>query len=621
MIAGNDVTTRWNFYFCRMKRYRQLLYFVGPYWFLAVVNIVLNMIAVLLSLVSLTLLIPFLQLLFDQVTLVNNLLPWSFSLNAVQNNFSYYLSQMIVEQGKFQALLFIAVLVVILFFLRNLSRYLAMYLIAPLRAGVINDIRNQMYDHILILPLAYFSEQRKGDILSRISNDVTELEWSVMNSLMMLFRDPFSILIFLTALFFISPLLTVITLLLLPVSGLLISYIGKVLNRYSLKGQQKLGILVSAIEESIHGIKIIKAFNAFGKMKQAFHEVNQAYTHLMNKVYRRRELANPLTEFLAIMVLVAVIWFGGRMVLLQAGGMSSDVFLFYLAVFSQIIPPGKNLITAYYYIEKGMASLHRIQEVLDAEEVIVESPVARPVKCLQKEIEYRGVSFSYQEEPVLKGINLHIPKGKRLAVVGPSGSGKSTLVDLLPRFYDVTFGEILLDGVNIKDIKIEDLRSVFGMVTQDTILFNDTVHNNIAFGLDNVSEEAVEQAARLANAHHFIQNMEQGYQTNIGDRGVKLSGGERQRLSLARAILRNPDVLILDEATSSLDPESEMLIQEALDQLLKEKTAIIVSHRLSSLKIADEIIVIKQGEIVERGTYQELKQLGQEFARISALGS
>ncbi|MCX6273284.1 MAG: ABC transporter ATP-binding protein [Bacteroidetes bacterium] len=589
-----------------MNKFRQLFTFIRPYWVFALLNVAFNILAIILSLVSLTLLIPFLQLLFDQVKLVTVNVPLSFTLDSLSHNFNYYLSLVIIQKGKFPALAFISTLVVILFFLRNLTRYLAMYIAFPMRTGVVKDIRNALYFKVLILPLGYFTEQRKGDIMSRISNDVMEIEWSIMNSLMMVFRDPFAILLFLITLLIINPLLTVVVGLFLPVTGLLINYIGKILNRYSLKGQKKLGSLVSRIEETIHGIKIIKAFNAFSEMEKRFRSLNIAYTRLMNKVYRRRELSNPLTEFLAIFVLVAIIWFGGRMVLEKTHGMNADIFLFYLAVFSQLIPPAKNLITAYYYIEKGMASLERINEVLLADEVILEAPDAISLSSFNKSIEYQDVTFTYGNEPVLKNINLVIGKGRKIALVGPSGAGKSTLVDLLPRFYDCTSGQILLDGIPINRIKIDDLRSVFGIVTQETVLFNDTVFNNIAFGKMDVTEEEVVQAAKVANAHEFIMQMGKGYLTNIGDRGVKLSGGQRQRISLARAILRDPPILILDEATSALDTESEKLVQEALEKVLIHRTAIIIAHRLSTLKIADEIIVLQNGIISQRGSHHEL---------------
>ncbi len=603
-------------YLCPVKKLLKLIPLIRPYGKYVFLNVLCNFISIIFSLVSITLLIPFLQLLFNQVSLQAVRPEWSFTAGAVSAWYQYYFSQLIVQEGKFNALLIIAILVVFLFFLKNLSRYLALYLVAPMRNFVIRDLRNNLYAKVLILPLAYFTEQRKGDIISRISHDVLEVEWSVMNSLMILFRDPLAILLFVAVLFMINPLLTVLTLVLLPLTGLLINYIGKMLNRYSRRGQDKLGMLVAMVEESIHGIKIIKAFNAFTYMRKRFTGLNGEYTRLMNKVFRRRDLSNPLTEFMAILVMVALIWYGGRMVLQEGRGMHADVFLFYLAVFSQLVPPAKNLITAYYYIEKGLASLGRIEEVMQAEEVIVELPGAETVVELKECISYRDVSFSYGAEPVLKGIDLDILRGEVVAVVGPSGAGKSSLVDLLPRFYDIQSGSLTIDGREIRELRIDPLRAMFGIVSQETVLFNDTIYNNIIFGKADVLPEEVTRAAVTAYAHDFIMRTGQGYQTVIGDRGVRLSGGERQRLSLARALLRNPQVYILDEATSALDNESENLIQEALRKVLPGRTAIIIAHRLSTIRLADTIVVLTNGRIIEKGSFEDLSSGETAFARL-----
>ncbi len=550
--------------------------------------------------------IPFLNLLFERSELTKVRIPLTFSVDAITQNFNYYLSQLILIYGKNDALIVISLLVVFLFFLRNLTRYMAMYIINPLRNGVTRDIRNKVYRHILILPLSYFSEQKKGDIMARLANDVPEVEWSIMNTLTMVFRDPFAIILYLVTLFLISTKLSMILLISLPLSGWLISLIGKQLNSISQKGQIKLGEIVSAIEETIHGLKIIKAFNAIDVMNLRFKNLNQSYTKLMNRIYRRRDLSNPLTEFLAILVLVVIIWIGGKLVIFGGQKLSAEVFLFYLAVFSQLIPPAKNLITAYYYIERGLACFGRVEEILMAEEIITEKPDAKSISDLKDSIEYKNVSFSYESEPVLKNINLIIRKGQKIALVGPSGGGKSTLADLLPRFYDCVSGEILIDGLPITDYKIDDLRSLMGVVTQESILFNDSVLNNIAFGLSDVSENEVIEAAKKANAHSFIMEMPDGYQTNIGDRGIKMSGGQRQRLNIARAILRNPPLLILDEATSALDTESERIVQDALDKALENRTSLIIAHRLSTIQKADLIVVVKNGEIFESGTHTEL---------------
>jgi subfamily B ATP-binding cassette protein MsbA len=589
-----------------MENLRKLISFIRPYKAYAFFNILLNILSILFSLVSLTMIIPFLNLLFNRSELIKTNVPLGFSVESITHNFNFYLSRVIIEYGKNDALIVISLLVILLFFLRNLTRYMAMYIINPLRNGVTRDIRNKVYRHLLILPLAYFSEQRKGDIMARMANDVPEVEWSIMNTLMLLFRDPFAILLYLVTLFLISVKLSLILIISLPLSGWLISLIGKQLNSISQKGQEKLGEIVSSIEETIHGLKIIKAFNAIDVMKSRFNEQNLSYTKLMNRIYRRRDLSNPLTEFLAILVLVVIIWIGGKVVIFGGQKLSAEVFLFYLAIFSQLIPPAKNLITAYYYIERGLACFDRVEEILDAEEVIIEKKDAKPINDLKHSIEYRNVSFAYENEPVLKNINFSIKKGQKIALVGPSGGGKSTIADLLPRFYDTITGDIFVDGLPLKDYKIEDIRRLMGVVTQESILFNDSVFNNIAFGLSNASEQDVIDAAKKANAHDFIMEMPNGYQTNIGDRGIKMSGGQRQRLSIARAILRNPPVLILDEATSALDTESERIVQEALDKALEDRTSLIIAHRLSTIQRADLIVVVKNGEIVEQGTHSDL---------------
>lgn len=589
-----------------MENVRKLFSLIRSYWLYAGLNIFFNILSILFSLISLSLIIPFLNLLFDRNTLVTNLLDWKWSVETLTHNFYFYLSKVILDYGKPQALIFISLLVLLLFFIRNLTRYLAMYLIAPLRNGVTRDLRNRVFRHLLILPIGYFTGQRKGDIMARMANDVPEVEWSIMNTLMMLFKEPFAILLYFGTMMLISVKLSLLLLVSLPLAGWLISLIGKQLNSISHKGQKKLGSLVSVIEESMHGLKIIKAFNAIGLMHAKFTSLNQNYTRLMNKIYRRRDLSNPLTEVLAILVMVVIIWVGGRMVLFQKEGMSSEMFLFYLAIFSQLIPPSKNLITAYYYIEKGLASLERVEEILKADEVILQKDNALEIKTLKNSIRFNEVSFRYDQEWVLHQISFEVHRGQKIALVGPSGGGKSTLVDLLVRFYDCTEGNILLDGIPLTEYRIDDVRSISAMVTQESILFNDTVFNNIVFGLENVPKEEVIKAAKLANAHEFILEMPEQYETIIGDRGVKLSGGQKQRLSIARAVLRNPPVLILDEATSALDTESEKLVQQALDQVLTGRTSVIIAHRLSTVINADKILVIDKGRLVQSGTHQEL---------------
>jgi len=530
--------------------------------------------------------------------------------------FNYTISQIIIEKGEINALMFISLMVVILFFLKNMSRYLAMFFLAPLRNGIIKDIRNNIYRRILILPLSYFSEQRKGDIMSRITNDVMNIEWSIMQSLEMLFREPLTILFFMVTLVIISPTLTLFVIILLPITGILIAQIGKSLRRTSAKSQKKLGEILSIVEETISGLRIIKGFNAIDITDRKFQEQNSMLTRIMIRLFRKRDLASPMSEFLSTLVLVVILWFGGQLVLSENSSLEPTVFIFYVVVFSQLIVPAKAITEAYYNVQKGVASAERIQEVLEAEEVITEKPHAISKTEFNQAIEYNEVSFAYQTDKVLKNINLTIEKGKMIALVGASGSGKSTLVDLLPRFYDCTNGEIRIDGIPVKDLRIDHLRGLMGIVTQETILFNDTVFNNIAFGMLNVKPEDVAAAARIANAHEFIENMPKGYDTNIGDRGTKMSGGQRQRISIARAVLKNPPIMILDEATSALDTESERLVQDALFKLMKNRTSVVIAHRLSTIQNADEIIVMDKGEIVERGNHTSLMSKNGFYKRL-----
>lgn len=604
-----------------MKRLLEILQYIKNYVGYASLNVLFNVLSVIFNLFSLTMVIPFLQLLFDTTKLVYEkpLLAWN--TDAIVNYFNYIISSVIIERGQVQALLFISLLVVALFFLKNLSRYLAMFFLAPLRNGVVKDLRNDIYRRILVLPLAYFSEQRKGDIMSRITNDVMNIEWSIMQSLEMLFREPLTIIFFLVTLIIISPSLTLFVVLLLPVAMLLIALIGKSLRRTSARSQRQLGTILSIVEETISGLRIIKGFNAIDKTDEKFREQNDMLTRTMTRLFRKRDLASPMSEFLSTLVLVVVLWFGGQLVLEQGSGLPPTVFIFYVVVFSQLIVPVKSVTEAYYNVQKGIASAERIREIIDADEIIKEKPDALRKDDFSGTIEYREVSFAYEKEHVLKHINLIIPKGKMVALVGASGSGKSTMVDLLPRFYDCTSGEILIDGINIRDLRIDDLRGLMGIVTQETILFNDTVFNNIAFGMENVDRESVVAAAKIANAHDFISSMPDGYDTNIGDRGIKMSGGQRQRISIARAVLKNPPVMILDEATSALDTESERLVQDALLKLMKNRTSVVIAHRLSTIQHADEIVVLDKAEIVERGTHQELLNKGGFYSRLISMQS
>ena len=601
-----------------MKNLLKILKYAIPYWVIATVSVLFNIFSVLFSLASFAFFIPVLDILFNQTEVVVNT-PEPLTLNAfltfdmglIKNSFYYQINDIINTYGQQQALLYISIAIVVLFFLKNLFRYLAMFFLAVVRNGVVKDLRNDLYYKILILPLSYSSEQRKGDIMARMTTDVQEVEWSIMTSLEMIFREPITILSFLITLFIISPSLTLFVLILLPVSGFLIGRIGKSLKRTSEKGQKKMGVILSLIEETISGLRIIKAFNAIDYVNERFHKTNREYTKIMTRLYRKRDLASPMSEFLGAIVMVIVVWYGGRIVLSSDSSLSGSVFIVYLGIFSQLIPPSKSITQAVYNIQKGSASVERIQQVLNAPEVIEEKPDAKQLKEFLSDIEYSDLSFKYDNDDVLKNINLKIEKGKTIAIVGASGGGKSTMVDLLPRFYDCTKGELLIDGVNIKDYVISDIRNMMGIVTQESILFNDTVFNNIAFGMEDATEEDVVEAAKIANAHEFIVSMENGYQSFIGDRGTKLSGGQRQRLSIARAVLKNPQILIFDEATSSLDTESERLVQDALMKLLVNRTSIVIAHRLSTIRFADEIIVIDKGRLVERGTHSELlKQSG-----------
>lgn len=599
-----------------MSKLLKVLKYALPYWRYALLNIFFNIFAVVFSLGTFAAIIPVLNILFKLQAQVTEAPPLELELDSLKQNFYYFISRMIDNYGELQTLAYICVFIIAIFFLKNLCRYLAMYYIAEVRNGVVKDIRNAMYNRVLILPLSYYSEQRKGDIMSRMTTDVQEVEWSIMSSLEMLFRDPITILSYLIALFLLNFELTLFVLILLPLSGLIIGRIGRSLKRTSAKGQIKMGELLSTIEETLGGLRIIKAFNAIGWANANFTQTNHIYNRLMVKLYRKRDLASPLSEFLGIGVSVVVIWYGGSLILSPDSSMDAAMFISYIAIFSQLITPIKALSTAVYNVQKGAASVERIEQVLKAEEVITQKENAIRKSAFESHIEYRNVSFKYQVEPVLQSVNLTISKGSMVALVGASGSGKSTLVDLLPRFYDVTDGEILIDGIPIRELAIDDLRGIMGIVSQETILFNGTVYDNIAFGMGNVSMEAVIAAARVANAHEFISNMPEGYNTNIGDRGIKMSGGQRQRLSIARAVLKNPPIMILDEATSALDTESERLVQEALTTLMQNRTSIVIAHRLSTVQFADEIIVMQKGQIVERGTHAALLARNGAYKRL-----
>jgi len=565
-----------------------------------------------------TLLIPFLDLIFvkgdDEFKTYyeNGVGAFNFSIESAIDLFNYHLSKLIMEapsitEGKASALLFLCIVIVFSFFFKNLFGYLALFVMAKVRNGVLKDLRENTYKKLLVLPLSYYSEEKKGDIISKMSNDVVEIEWSVLLGIELVFREPLSIILFLSTMVYMSPKLTIFVFLMLPLTALVIGQVGNSLKRTSGLGQQMAGDIIAALEETLGGLRIIKAFNAEDSSIRKFEGLNLKYFNLMVKMYRKRDLASPMSEFLGVGILVIILWFGGQIVL--DGEMDSSVFIAFIMLFSQIISPAKSLAKAWYNVQKGAASADRLGDLVNAKNVIEDIPNATVLNGFDNAIEYNSVSFKYDKDLVLKDVSFKIEKGKTVALVGASGGGKSTLADLLPRFYDPVKGAITIDEVAINLATVKSVRSLMGIVTQQSILFNDTIHNNIAFGAENVSEAEVIEAAKIANAHDFITQFPEGYQSNIGDGGGKLSGGQKQRISIARAILKNPPILILDEATSALDTESEQLVQTALNNLMKNRTSLVIAHRLSTIQSADKILVMDQGQIAEQGTHTELLAL------------
>ena len=567
---------------------------------------IFNILSALFALFSFTMTVPFLRILFDTQNLVLEKVPFELTKDSLGNNLNYLISYLITNYGKGEALMYVSIGVIVVTFLKASFRYLANHLLAPVRTGVEKDIRNNIYRKILRLPLSYYTEARKGDVISRISTDVKEVEVSIMSSIEMVFRDPITILIFLTSMLLINVKLTLLALIMLPISGILIGRIGKKLKTTAFKGRKKMGILISVIEETLSGLRIIKAFNAEEHFKGVFGQTNNTFARLQKKVHRRRYLANPLSEFLSTTVMMVLMFYGGNLVLSGDSGLSSELFIAYIIIFSQVIVPAKSISTAYFNIQKGLASMDRINYILTAEETIKD--VVNPVSITEfkDSIEFKDVDFSYNTELVLNKINLIVKRGQTIALVGQSGGGKSTLVDLVPRFIDPQGGAVLLDGIPVKEYKIVDLRNLMGIVNQEPILFNDSFYNNIAFGVNDLRGEDVINAAKVANAHDFIMETPDGYESNIGERGGKLSGGQRQRLSIARALLKDPPILIFDEATSSLDTESERLVQDAIEKLKENRTTLVIAHRLSTIKNADVICVIHEGKVVEGGKHEEL---------------
>jgi len=588
------------------KSFRRLLGYIKPYWVQVALNLFFNLFSIVFSLFSFSLFVPFLNLLFGTEELVTTRPDFVLSVEGVLGQLNYHISGIIVQNGKEAALMFICIILGLSFLLKNVGRFMASYYMAGIRTSTVRDLRNHLYKKLLILPLSYYSQNRKGDIIARLTTDVQEVEVSILNYLDTLVRDPLTVIAYFIFLLSMSPDLTLFVVVLLPLAGIIIGWVGKTLKRESKKGQNSLAELITTIDESISGLRIIKAFNAIGYSDEKFRNQNRKYSKIMAHVYRKRDLSSPMSEFLSAVVVIMVLWFGGRLILGGGSGIQAADFVTYIIVFSQIISPVKNFSQGYYHVQKGVAGADRLFSILDAAEVIEEAPDALPVSTFDNTIEYRDVNFAYGNTEVLNGINLTIRKGQLIAIVGESGGGKSTLADLLPRFYDVNGGGIFIDGTDIRKLRISDLRGLMGIVTQESILFNDSIFNNIAFGLDNVSRDDVIKAAKVANAHDFIMQTENGYDTLIGDQGMNLSGGQRQRLSIARAVLRNPQILILDEATSSLDTESEQLVQNALNNLMSNRTSIVIAHRLSTISHADEIIVISKGHIAERGTHSEL---------------
>ena len=599
--------------------------FVPPYKHYLVWSVVFNILSAVLNIFSFMAIIPILQILFQTGgnNVPQSLMPWSWDnlKEAFSNNANYYVGQLIQDIGPTTTLLVIGIFLAFMTFLKTGAYFLSSATIIPIRTGVVRDIRNQLYRKITSLPLGFFSEERKGDIIARMSGDVAEVENSIMSSLDMLFKNPILIIAYFSTLLVISWQLTLFTLVFVPIMGWFMGMVGRKLKQNSIKAQSLWSDTMSQVEETLSGLRIIKAFCAEEKMNDRFDRINSAYRNDIMKVNTRQQMAHPMSEFLGTVMIVIVLWFGGILVLSGDSMLSGPTFIYYLVMLYSIINPLKDFSKAGYNIPKGLASMERIDKILNANNDIVETPSPMHIAKFEHQIEFKNVSFRYDKKWILKNINLVIPKGKTIALVGQSGGGKSTLVDLIPRYYDVQEGEVLIDGINVKDLGIHDLRQLIGNVNQEAILFNDSFRNNIAFGVDGATDEQIAEAAKIANAYDFIMQTEQQFDTPVGDRGSRLSGGQRQRVSIARAILKNPPILILDEATSALDTESERLVQDALERLMKTRTTVAIAHRLSTIKCADEIYVIHEGEIVERGTHDELLAIDGYYKKLNDMQS
>lgn len=590
-----------------MKNFLRILKHLKEYKLYATLNIVFNLFFVLFSIVSLATVIPFLNIIFEQTEPVYEKPTFQLNLDVLLDTFSFYLTIIIESYDNKQAgLIFIAIIVVVTFFFKNLFRYFARYFVIPIRNGVVRDIRVQLNNKILDLPLSYFNRKRKGDLISSLTSDVIEIEHSILSVLEVLIKEPITIIAFMATLFAINAKLTLFVLILIVFIALFVGTIGRSLKKSSFEGQTKLGFITSLYDETISGMRIIKAFTAENFRKKQFKKETLVFNKIMNSVLRKRDLSSPLTELLGVMIFSSVIWFGGKEVL--ESNIEPSVLIFYLISFAYIIAPAKSFSTAYYNVQKGLGAVERINTILDEDEVVEENKKPENLGVFEKEIVYENIKFSYQnydDNEIISNVSFKLKKGNVLALVGPSGAGKTTIADLLPRFYDVQEGCIKIDGIDIRKYAKKDLRKLMGVVSQESILFNDTVKNNIAFGTD-ASDEAIIKAAKIANAHEFIIGLSQGYNTIIGDRGQNLSGGQKQRLTIARAVLKNPPILILDEATSALDSESEKLVQDALIKLMRNRTSIVIAHRLSTIQFADEIIVMDEGKIIEKGNHISL---------------